>query len=157
MTHWFLGLASVGITGLAGIMGPGFSGYWTVLRLQYILKGMHKYDYGKAKNQKLYKSPPLQMDEDFFQNSRTYTRPTPPAYDLRKISVPVALFHSANDAASDPLDVELLSRNLNNLKAKELIPHPMFCHADFATAMNMKHLVYDKFIGHAKEMWNNSN
>uniref|UniRef100_T1JLA7 Partial AB-hydrolase lipase domain-containing protein n=1 Tax=Strigamia maritima TaxID=126957 RepID=T1JLA7_STRMM len=88
-------------------------------------KRMHKYDYGKMMNQKLYNSS------------------MPPAYNLSEISVPVFIFYGANDAAADPLDVELLSRKLQNLKAKELFSWPLCDHSDFMIAKNMKELVYD--------------
>uniref|UniRef100_T1JNX6 Lipase n=1 Tax=Strigamia maritima TaxID=126957 RepID=T1JNX6_STRMM len=100
------------------------------------LKGMHQYNYGKEMNQKRYNSS------------------MPPAYNLSKISAPVVLFHGANDVAADPLDVALIGQKLPNLQAKELIPDPRFSHMDFMFAMNMKRLVYDKFIEHAKNMWN---
>uniref|UniRef100_T1J810 Partial AB-hydrolase lipase domain-containing protein n=1 Tax=Strigamia maritima TaxID=126957 RepID=T1J810_STRMM len=94
-------------------------------------KAMHKYDYGERMNQKLYNSS------------------MPPAYNLSEISVPVFIFYGANDASADPLDVELLSRELRNLKAKELCPWPLCAHSDNMEAMNMKELYITRtlFLG----------
>uniref|UniRef100_T1IT67 Partial AB-hydrolase lipase domain-containing protein n=1 Tax=Strigamia maritima TaxID=126957 RepID=T1IT67_STRMM len=102
-------------------------------------KGMHKYDYGEAKNKMLYNSL------------------TPPAYNLSAISVPIVIFHGANDALADPLDVELLSRNLNSLVGKELAAAPMFIHPNCMTAMNNKELIYDKLITYAENLWKEAN
>uniref|UniRef100_T1JHQ4 AB hydrolase-1 domain-containing protein n=1 Tax=Strigamia maritima TaxID=126957 RepID=T1JHQ4_STRMM len=102
------------------------------------LKGMHQYTYGKEINQKRYNSS------------------LPPAYNLSKISAPVVLFHAANDAACDPLDVALIAQKLVNMKAKELVSDPKFNHVDYMVAKNMKMLVYDKFIEHTKNLWKDS-
>uniref|UniRef100_T1JLT0 Uncharacterized protein n=1 Tax=Strigamia maritima TaxID=126957 RepID=T1JLT0_STRMM len=99
-------------------------------------KKMHKYDYGEMMNQKLYNSS------------------MPPAYNLSEISVPVFIFYGANDAAADPLDVELFSQELRNLKAKELFPWPLCSHSDFMVAMNIKELIYDKQFALSRTRFN---
>uniref|UniRef100_T1JMH0 Lipase n=1 Tax=Strigamia maritima TaxID=126957 RepID=T1JMH0_STRMM len=98
-------------------------------------KGLYRYDYGRFKN--------------LFMK---YKKTTPPQYFLNKISIPVVLFHSANDAFADPLDVTILSRNLPNLLGIELVGPPTMNHLDMIYALDAKNIYHDKLLSYLNKM-----
>ncbi|XP_069359251.1 lipase 1-like [Maniola hyperantus] len=85
-------------------------------------------------------------DHGLLQNLQIYGRPSPPSYDLSKITAPVYLHYSAKDPLAHLYDVERLYRELGNPAGKILVPHPNFSHADFLYAIDAKTLVYETIV-----------
>ena len=88
-----------------------------------------KYDFG---------SPELNMEH--------YGSAKPPAYDLTKITAPVALWASDKDDLADSRDIYQLSKTLPNLISYELVNIPGFTHLDFATAIDADIAIYHPIL-----------
>ncbi|KFM74947.1 Gastric triacylglycerol lipase, partial [Stegodyphus mimosarum] len=88
-----------------------------------------KYDYGKKGNQ------------------LNYNQPTPPEYDVLKITTPVALIWSLNDKLADPTDVGLLQKKLRSIVSSSCVSFPLFNHGDFVLAVDAPKLVYNEVLG----------
>ncbi|XP_050390217.1 gastric triacylglycerol lipase [Patella vulgata] len=91
-----------------------------------------KYDYGSAD-----------------QNEKHYGQPTPPQYNVSRITAPVALFYGDNDWLADLKDVALLIPKIQNLKAK--IEVPQWNHLDFIWGENAATKVYNTVIQMIKD------
>ncbi|CAD7078748.1 unnamed protein product [Hermetia illucens] len=92
---------------------------------QYVKSGLfHHYDYGRIRN------------------LAVYSQPTPPAYNLSRVTAPVALHYGLNDWLTVPKDVKRLASELPNVIAFRQIPHPRFTHGDFMFAIDADTLVY---------------
>ncbi|KAH6923657.1 hypothetical protein HPB50_004397 [Hyalomma asiaticum] len=59
-----------------------------------------------------------------------------PAYDLSKITAPVALFSARNDFFANPEDVSTLRQNLPNIVLDYIVPEPAFTHLDFVLGID---------------------
>lgn len=67
------------------------------------------------------------------ENKDRYGQETPPAYDVDRITVPIALFSSEGDTIADPKDVSLLAERLGSrLLFNHVVPPKDFRHLDFA-------------------------
>ncbi|XP_054716028.1 gastric triacylglycerol lipase-like [Uloborus diversus] len=91
-------------------------------------KTFQKYDYGKKGNMK------------------HYNQTTPPQYDVSKITAPVALIWSMNDALADPVDVDILIGKLKSMVSNYCVPFPLFNHQDFVLAVDTRKLLYDHLL-----------
>ncbi|XP_050521589.1 lipase 3-like [Daktulosphaira vitifoliae] len=80
------------------------------------------------------------------KNLDIYGQVEPLAYDLNKVTMPVALYYASNDWMSTVEDVDVLANLLPNLKEKRLMPYPEFNHLDFLWATGIKMIVYDDLI-----------
>ena len=89
-----------------------------------------QYDYGRAGNKK------------------KYGQPTPPEYDLSKMTIPTFLHYGLNDLMAVIEDVEILRESINPaaLEASIQIPLEKFNHLDFITAIDVVPLVYDRLL-----------
>lgn len=86
------------------------------------------------------------FDHGMLNNIRKYGRFTPPSYDLKKITAPVALFYAQNDWLSAVADVHQLGKQLPNVVKCRLIPYAKFAHVDFMWAKDSRKLVYNEVI-----------
>ncbi|KAG8180326.1 hypothetical protein JTE90_016360 [Oedothorax gibbosus] len=91
-------------------------------------KKFTKYDYGTTANMK------------------QYNQTTPPEYDVSKITTPVALLWSLNDALADSADVVELQPKLKSLVSSYCVPYPAFNHEDFVMAEQANTLVYQQVL-----------
>lgn len=103
------------------------------------INDFRSYDYGKAENHKRYKQK------------------TPPSYDLKKITAPIALLYSANDMIATEESVLELGKRLPNVVLIQEVPHKLFNHLDFLAAINVKTLLYDRVLELIKKFDTNQN
>ncbi|XP_011860849.1 PREDICTED: lipase 3-like isoform X2 [Vollenhovia emeryi] len=108
----------------AGASVQTFEHYYQNIRTS----NFQKYDYGEAENYKRYKQK------------------TPPSYDLKKITAPIALFYSGNDMVVKEENVLELSKRLPNVFLTEKVPYQLFNHVDFVWAIDVKTLLYDRIL-----------
>ncbi|XP_020279750.1 lipase 3-like isoform X2 [Pseudomyrmex gracilis] len=87
-----------------------------------------------------------QFDYGLIGNLKKYGSVSPPAYDLKKIQVPVSLHYSSNDWLANVKDVDKLYKELGNPYGKFRVPHDKFNHLDFMWAIDVKDLLYDKIL-----------
>ncbi|XP_046432851.1 lipase 3-like [Neodiprion fabricii] len=87
-----------------------------------------------------------QYDYGYVENFGRYQQAEPPAYDVSKITAPVALFYGRNDPLSREVDVVELKKRLTNVVASVAISYPAFNHVDFVWATDAKRLLYDDTI-----------
>ncbi|XP_050441317.1 lipase 3-like [Adelges cooleyi] len=80
------------------------------------------------------------------KNMEKYGQLEPPAYNLSKVTVPVALYYANNDWMAAPEDVQVLGDKLPNLVEKREMPYREFNHLDFLWATDVKTIVYDDLI-----------
>ncbi|XP_031356934.1 lipase 3-like isoform X1 [Photinus pyralis] len=88
----------------------------------------------------------VQYNHGRSKNLQKYKNAMPPAYDLNKITAPVALFYSDGDLLSRPKDVELLCRKLPRCVVKHRVKLDSFNHFDFLFAIDVVELLYDDVI-----------
>lgn len=87
-----------------------------------------------------------QYDFDF-ENIHKYKSFTPPRYDLQKITAPVYLIYSLNDALAAEVDVLRLCKSIGtSCKEKFIIADHTFNHLDFMYGIRVRELVYDKLL-----------
>ncbi len=75
-----------------------------------------------------------------------YGQPTPPAFDLSDLKVPVALFTGGKDDLADPADV---SRLLNALPSSSVIrvhSEPTYSHLDPIWGLSAATRIYPQII-----------
>ncbi|CAH0683023.1 unnamed protein product [Spodoptera exigua] len=77
-------------------------------------------------------------------NLAAYNQSVPPDYDLSLVTTPVVIFYSAKDLLSDPKDVNILIKNLNNVR--ETIFLEDFTHLDYVYAQDAADVIYNKII-----------
>jgi len=87
-----------------------------------------------------------QYDYGMLDNMFVYGQFTPPDYDLRKVTAPVALYYSENDWLAAIVDVDKLASKLPNLLGKFLVSLPAFNHLDYLWAIDADILVYNNVI-----------
>ncbi|KAK7306901.1 hypothetical protein VNO77_44862 [Canavalia gladiata] len=97
-----------------------------------------KYDYG-----------------DQGQNMQHYGQPTPPPYDMTKISneFPLFLSYGGQDMLSDVRDVQVLLSDLKDHDGNKLVVllKKDYAHVDFVLGVNAKQMVYDPMIDFFKQ------
>ncbi|KAG8180328.1 hypothetical protein JTE90_016362 [Oedothorax gibbosus] len=80
------------------------------------------------------------------KNELHYNQSTPPEYDVSKITTPVALMWGENDYLADPTDVSILRDKLKNVVSDYKVPYSWFSLLDFAIALNVNEVVYNKVL-----------
>lgn len=71
---------------------------------------------------------------------------SPPAYNLSRVTVPIAVYYAQGDYLTVVADVKKLIAELPNVINDYLVPHANFNHLDFVWAINAPRLVYDKVV-----------
>ncbi|XP_061713891.1 lysosomal acid lipase/cholesteryl ester hydrolase-like [Cydia pomonella] len=82
-------------------------------------------------------------------NMVEYGLPSPPDYDVTKITVPVEMFYSDNDMLSAEADVDILKGKLPYVIGYNFLEG--FTHLDFLYAYNAKDKIYDKILRRINE------
>ncbi|KAK4880454.1 hypothetical protein RN001_008600 [Aquatica leii] len=95
-----------------------------------IADSFQKYDYGEIIN-----------EEEYGQS-------TPPKYDLRQVTSPVALYYSDNDLLSAVTDVDRLSIELSNVVVKKMVNG--YNHLDYLWAANSVQMLYKDVLEQIK-------
>lgn len=80
------------------------------------------------------------------RNLAVYGQESPPAYDLRQVSAPVALFWSEADALVPAEDVASLRKEIPNLVLDFRVPDVRFSHQEFAIGITAKEALYDALV-----------
>ncbi|KAF2365992.1 AB-hydrolase lipase domain [Trinorchestia longiramus] len=88
------------------------------------------------------------QDYDFglFGNLRRYRQTSPPAFNLTKVTAPVAAFYSENDWLAPPADVQRTVSELGNVVIRHRVTDVHFSHLDFLWARDPVGLVYKKVM-----------
>ncbi|CAF4559619.1 unnamed protein product, partial [Rotaria magnacalcarata] len=74
------------------------------------------------------------------KNQLHYNQTTPPAYAIRPMKVPTAIFSGGEDWLADPDDVSFILDNIQSLVYQKFIPD--YNHVDFIWAMDANQFVY---------------
>jgi pimeloyl-ACP methyl ester carboxylesterase len=80
------------------------------------------------------------------KNMELYGQPTPPDYDISKITCPVAFYWGQNDWLGSPPDVYRLAEQLPNLVRKFRINHNKYNHLDFLFAIDNNSFLNHPFM-----------
>jgi len=87
-----------------------------------------RYDHGKDNNLEIYGTHP------------------PPAYELSKVTFPVAAYWGDNDWLAGPEDVQRCTSGLPNLFSSYEVPYPKWNHLDFLWAIDADKLLYAEVL-----------
>lgn len=88
-----------------------------------------------------------QFDYDSVKmNRKIYGGDTPPPYDLSKITAPVNIYYSKDDATATIQNAVKLFPQLKNLKSTYEVPIEDFSHVDFTYSRYLHRAIYDKLI-----------
>ncbi|KAK8785927.1 hypothetical protein V5799_007706, partial [Amblyomma americanum] len=80
----------------------------------------------------------------------------PPRYELSRVRVPVALYHSAGDWYADPWDVARLRAELANVVRQYTVPDRRFTHYDFVVGTGEEAaLLYSEMIRYMDQYQSN--
>jgi pimeloyl-ACP methyl ester carboxylesterase len=77
-------------------------------------------------------------------NQKHYNQTTPPAYPIRPMKIPTAIFFGGEDWLADPTDVQFILDNLQNLVYRKFIPE--YNHMDFIAALSVNKQIYADLI-----------
>ncbi|XP_077509459.1 lipase 3-like [Amblyomma americanum] len=80
------------------------------------------------------------------RNVDIYGQATPPEYDLRRVSAPVALFWTEGDALVPAEDMPLLRDKLPNVVLDFRVADERFSHQEFAMGVTAREAVYDGLV-----------
>lgn len=83
-----------------------------------------------------------QYDHGNVTNAVLYNSSDPPVYHLKRVTMPVALFASANDYLSPLPDVDILKRHLANVVYDLVNPYLLFNHVDDVYGRRMKEYLF---------------
>lgn len=85
------------------------------------------------------------------ENVKHYNQSEPPQYDIRKVTVPTALYWAKNDWLADPVDIQFIRKNLPNIIDDYEIMD--WNHLDFVWAVNAKEYLYNRIIDLIKSVY----
>lgn len=86
------------------------------------------------------------FDEGRNGNIKRYGSPTPPDYDVSRITSPVVLICARNDWLSSLKDVETLNSKLPNILENYIVPNPDFSHNDHIYGNDAPKYVFKKIL-----------
>ncbi|OXB74199.1 UNVERIFIED_CONTAM: hypothetical protein H355_014582 [Colinus virginianus] len=78
------------------------------------------------------------------ENMKKYNQTTPPAYEIEKISMPIAVWSGGQDKFADPKDIAKLLSRINNLYYHENFP--FWGHLDFVWGLDATEKMYRKIV-----------
>ncbi|KAM6306158.1 lysosomal acid lipase/cholesteryl ester hydrolase-like [Aegotheles albertisi] len=78
------------------------------------------------------------------ENMRKYNQPTPPAYQIEKISIPIAVWSGGRDKLADPKDMARLLPRITNLIYHDHFPD--WGHFDFIWGLDATEKMYRKIL-----------
>ena len=78
------------------------------------------------------------------KNQQHYNQTTPPAYSIRSMKIPTAIFTGTEDWLADPEDVTYILDNIQSLVYKKNIP--AYNHIDFVWGLTANKLIYPDLI-----------
>lgn len=109
---------------------PAGTSYRNMIHIGQVLKTgrFRKYDFGAQRN------------------FAVYGQESPPDYDLRQVSAPVALFWSEADTLVPAEDVALLRKEIPNVVFDFRIADTRFSHQEFAIGITAKEALYDTLV-----------
>lgn len=87
-----------------------------------------------------------QFDHGFFGNLYNYRSTSPPEYNLKKVTAPVALYYSPNDWLAAVEDVQRLKNELPNVIKDYIVIKKVFNHMDFVWGMDANQEVCEEII-----------
>lgn len=87
-----------------------------------------------------------QFDYGMEVNIKIYNRWTPPNYNLKRCTAPVAIIYSDHDTLVAARDICRLPNKLSNVVATHIVDNDTFNHVDFILALDAKELVYDYIV-----------
>lgn len=87
-----------------------------------------------------------QYDYGPLGNMRQYGTTRPPEYELKKVTLPIALLSAENDWLSGDVDVTRLFVQLANPIEHYIVPFKEFNHVDFLWAIDAPVLVYNRLL-----------
>jgi lysosomal acid lipase/cholesteryl ester hydrolase len=80
------------------------------------------------------------------ENNAIYGSDTPPDYDLKMVTAPVAVYWAENDWLAHPTDVLRLFSELPNIVANYDVPYPAWNHLDFVYGIDANIYVYPEVL-----------
>ncbi|XP_055615570.1 lipase 1-like [Toxorhynchites rutilus septentrionalis] len=80
------------------------------------------------------------------QNIAAYGSPSPPLYDLSRVTAPVRIYYGYNDNVVNYRNIPRLERDLPNLLSSYPVPDKLFSHVDFILAKNVRKVLYKEII-----------
>lgn len=109
---------------------PAGTSYKNMIHIGQVLKTgrFRKFDFGSQRN------------------LAVYGKESPPDYDLRRVSAPVALFWSEADALVPAEDVASLRNEIPNLALDFRVADVRFSHQEFAIGVTAKEVLYDALL-----------
>ncbi|KAH7949779.1 hypothetical protein HPB49_015295 [Dermacentor silvarum] len=109
----------------------------------YTTRRFGKFDYGAQRNIEVYGKG---EECDCLMLSCDAIQATPPEYDFRRVSAPVALFWSQADALVSAEHMATLREKLPNLVLDFRVADDRFSHQEFAIGVTAKEAVYDDLV-----------
>ncbi|XP_054922054.2 gastric triacylglycerol lipase-like [Dermacentor andersoni] len=85
------------------------------------------------------------------RNKRVYGQPSPPLYDLRKVTAAVAIYWADGDVLTTPHDIAHLIRRLPNVVLTYKVPVRGFTHLDFGWSITAWKHLYKKIVETMKQ------
>ncbi|XP_045464160.1 lipase 1-like [Harmonia axyridis] len=79
-------------------------------------------------------------------NMARYRAPEPPDYNLKNITVPIAIYYSYGDNLVYAKDIDHICGILPNVVKKHLMPNPKWTHLDFIFAKNGQKLLHKPIV-----------
>lgn len=87
-----------------------------------------------------------QFDHGVEENIIRYGQPSPPDYQLDKITSPVYIYYSEYDEISTAEDIRKLASKLPNLILNHLVTSPNWTHMDFVVGLDIKRQINDLIV-----------
>ncbi|XP_069676693.1 lipase 3-like [Periplaneta americana] len=87
-----------------------------------------------------------QFDYGTKKNIEYYGQPSPPDYDVKKMTTPISLYYGEGDPFVNPEGVKYLSELLPHLVSINRAPPPKFNHNDPVFAIEAKQIVFDPIL-----------